>query len=94
MVIQSSQHIVSYIFTFFFIIFFTFSRIKEKYENELKDMERSERNARDLYNETRSKLAECEANKQNIQSTVKQLEIQLVHAQKVNLIDNNKRHRL
>lgn len=62
------------------------SRIKDKYESELRDLERSERNSRDLYNETRSKLAECEANKQNIQSTVKQLEIQLVHTQKVHSI--------
>lgn len=65
------------------IILLPISRIKDKYESELRDLERSERNARDLYNETRSKLAECEANKQNVQSTVKQLEIQLIHTQKV-----------
>ncbi len=58
-------------------------RLKEKYENDLQNLEQTERLTREKYNETRTKLAECEANKQNMQSTVKQLEMQLSHAQKV-----------
>lgn len=46
-------------------------------------MERGERQTREKYVESRSKLAECEANIQNLHATVKQLEIQLSHSQKV-----------
>lgn len=60
-----------------------FRRLKEKYENDLQTLEQTERLTREKYNETRTKLAESEANKQNMQSTVKQLELQLSHAQKV-----------
>lgn len=60
-----------------------FRRLKEKYEKDLQSLEQNERVSREKYNETRTKLAECEANKQNMQSTVKQLELQLSHTQKV-----------
>lgn len=60
-----------------------YRRLKDKYETDLQNLEQTERLTREKYNETRSKLAECEANKQNMQSTVKQLELQLTHAQKV-----------
>lgn len=59
-------------------------RLKDKYETDLQNLEQTERLTREKYNETRTKLAECEANKQNMQSTVKQLELQLTHSQKVN----------
>lgn len=60
-----------------------YRRFKEKYEKDLQNLEQNERVSREKYNETRTKLAECEANKQNMQSTVKQLELQLSHTQKV-----------
>lgn len=59
------------------------SRMKSQYESELREMERNERQARDKYTEARTKLAECDANAQNLQATVKQLEIQLTHSQRV-----------
>lgn len=59
------------------------SRLKSQYESELREMERNERQTRDKYTEARTKLAECEANAQNLQATVKQFEIQLTHAQRV-----------
>lgn len=46
-------------------------------------MERVERQARDKYTETRSKMVEYEGDIQNLNATVKQLEIQLNHSQKV-----------
>lgn len=60
-----------------------FSRLKSQYENELRELERAERVSRDKYTDCRSKLAESEANIQNLQATIKQLEIQLLHMQKV-----------
>lgn len=63
-----------------------YRRLKDKYETDLQNLEQTERLTREKYNETRSKLAECEANKQNMQSTVKQLELQLTHAQKVSTV--------
>lgn len=57
--------------------------MKSQYESELREMERNERQARDKYTEARTKLAECDANAQNLQATVKQLEIQLTHSQRV-----------
>lgn len=47
------------------------------------EIERNEQSAREKYIEVRSKLTESEANRQNIESTAKQLEIQLQHTQKV-----------
>lgn len=61
----------------------THSRIKSQYENELREMERVERQTRDKYTETRSKLAEYEGDIQNLNATMKQFEIQLNHSQKV-----------
>lgn len=49
-------------------------------------MERVERQTREKYTESRSKLAECEANIQNLHATVKQLEIQLNHSQRVSFV--------
>lgn len=46
-------------------------------------MERTERQTRDKYMETRSKLAQVEAEAKNLHATVNQLEIQLTHSQKV-----------
>lgn len=66
-----------------FKISLTYRRLKDKYENELQTLEQTERSTREKYNEARAKLAETEANKQNMQSTVKQLELQLSHTQKV-----------
>lgn len=49
------------------------------------EIERSEQNTREKYIEVRSKLTESETSRQNIESTAKQLEIQLQHTQKVNI---------
>lgn len=57
--------------------------MKEKYDSELKEVERVEKTTRERYNENRIKLGECEANIQNLQATVNQLEIQLNHSNKV-----------
>lgn len=46
-------------------------------------MERIERQSHDKYTESRSKIAEYEANIQNLHASVKQLEIQLSHSQRV-----------
>lgn len=62
------------------------SRLKGKYDAELRDMERIERQSHDKYTETRSKIAEYEANIQNLHASVKQLEIQLSHSQRVSSI--------
>lgn len=59
------------------------SRLKSQHETELRDMERTERQTRDKYMETRSKLAQIEAEAKNLHATVNQLEIQLTHSQKV-----------
>lgn len=66
-----------------FTFSFSFSRLKEKYEHEIQDLERSDEKSRELYTDVRTKLAESEANQQNLQSTLKQIEIQLNHSQKV-----------
>lgn len=57
--------------------------MKEKYDSELKEVEKVEKTTRERYNENRVKLGECEANIQNLQATVNQLEIQLNHSNKV-----------
>lgn len=63
--------------------FFFNSRLKSQYENELREMERAERQTREKFTETRSKLAEYEGDIQNLHATIKQLEIQLNHSHKV-----------
>lgn len=59
------------------------SRLKSQHENELREMEQNERKSRDRYAETRSKLAQVEAELKNLHATVNQMEIQLAHSQKV-----------
>lgn len=68
---------------FYTTSFLFFSRIKSQYDAELQDMERAERQSREKYTESRLKMAENEANIQNLHATVKQLEIQLSHSQRV-----------
>lgn len=46
-------------------------------------MERTERQTREKYIETRSKLTQVEGETKNLHTTVTQLEIQLNHSQKV-----------
>ncbi|XP_059608319.1 centrosomal protein of 131 kDa [Phlebotomus argentipes] len=58
-------------------------RIKEKYETELKELERSETSAREKYLETRHRLAEAEASIQNLQANLKQSDIELTHCRKM-----------
>lgn len=59
--------------------------MKEKYEQEIKELENSEKNIKEKYIDTRTRLAEVEANNQNLQATVKQLDLQLTHLNKVSL---------
>lgn len=55
----------------------------------MREMERVERQTRDKFTETRSKLAEYEGEMQNLNATTKQLEIQLNHSQKVMLLSTH-----
>lgn len=61
----------------------TKSRLKSQHEIEIREMERTERQTRDKYMESRSKLAQVEADTKNLHVTINQLEIQLTHSQKV-----------
>ncbi|XP_055372788.1 centrosomal protein of 131 kDa [Condylostylus longicornis] len=60
------------------------SRLKEKYDNDMKEAESVEKSLRDKYNETRSRLAESEAMAQNFQAEIKQLQMELEHSKKMN----------
>lgn len=60
------------------------SRVKEKYEREIKELEKQESETKEKYIESKGRLAECEANITNLQATVKQLDTQLTHFKKVN----------
>lgn len=71
------------IFFFFYLILYFCSRMKEKYEQEIKELENSEKNIKEKYIDTRTRLAEVEANNQNLQGTNKSMELQLLHLNKV-----------
>jgi 5-azacytidine-induced protein 1 len=57
--------------------------MKEKYENEIMLLESSEKTLKDKYMDTRTKLAESDANNQNLKAIVTQMELQLNHSTKV-----------
>lgn len=59
--------------------------MKEKYENEIMLLENSEKSLKDKYMDTRTKLAESEANNQNLKAIVTQMELQLNHSTKVSV---------
>lgn len=59
------------------------SRIKEKYEKDLQELERVEKSVREKYAETRNKLAESDAQARNFQAEIKQLQLELEHSKKV-----------
>lgn len=59
--------------------------MQSKFNSELKELEQSERNYREKYTETRSKLAESEASRENAQASAKQFEMQLQYTQRVNI---------
>lgn len=59
------------------------SRLRDKYEKEINVLESSENSLKEKYIETRTKLGESEASIQNMQATLKQLEIQLNHSKKM-----------
>lgn len=52
-------------------------------------MERNERQMREKYTETRSKLVQVEGEVKNLHATINQLEVQLNHSQKVSLFPIN-----
>lgn len=64
------------------------SRLKAQYDNELREMEHMQATNRDKCADMRTKLAESDGTIQNLQATVKQLELQLEHSKKVS---NSKR---
>lgn len=67
-----------------FNICFSFdSRMKEKYEHEIRELENSEKGLKDKYIEARTRLAESDANNQNLKAVVTQMELQLSHSTKV-----------
>ncbi|XP_075167994.1 centrosomal protein dilatory [Haematobia irritans] len=59
------------------------SRLREKYEKDLQELESVEKSMRDKYNGTRSKLAESDAQNRNFQAEIKQLQIELDHSKKM-----------
>lgn len=59
------------------------SRLKSQHDNEIRETERTERQTREKFMDTRSKLAQVEGDVKNLQATVNQLEMQLAHSQKV-----------
>jgi phage terminase Nu1 subunit (DNA packaging protein) len=57
--------------------------MKEKYEHEIRELENSEKGLKDKYIEARTRLAESEANNQNLKAMATQMELQLSHSTKV-----------
>lgn len=57
--------------------------MKEKYEHEIRELENSEKGLKDKYIDARTRLAESDANNQNLKAVVTQLELQLTHSTKV-----------
>lgn len=57
--------------------------MKEKYEHEIRELENSEKGLKDKYIEARTRLAESDANSQNLKAVVTQMELQLSHSTKV-----------
>lgn len=58
-------------------------RIREKFENELHELEKSEQEAKKKYLETKNKLLESEDNVVTLKATIKQLNIQMVESKEV-----------
>lgn len=67
--------------------------MKSQHESELREMERSERQTREKYVETRSKLAQVEGEVKNLHATINQLEMQLTHTQKVSCMRQREKMR-
>lgn len=61
--------------------------MKEKYENEILHLESSEKSLKDKYMDARTRLAESDANNQNLKAIVTQMELQLNHSTKVSRFD-------
>lgn len=60
-----------------------FSRLREKYDKDLQELEQVEKSVREKYAETRNKLAESDAQLRNFQAEIKQLQMELDHSKKV-----------
>lgn len=61
--------------------------MKEKYEHEIRELENSEKGLKDKYIDARTRLAESDANNQNLKAVVTQMELQLSHSTKVGHAD-------
>lgn len=59
--------------------------MKEKYEHEIRELENGEKSFKDKYIDARTRLAESDANNQNLKAMVTQFELQLSHSTKVNV---------
>lgn len=59
--------------------------MKEKYEHEIQELENGEKSFKDKYIDARTRLAESDANNQNLKAMVTQFELQLSHSTKVNV---------
>jgi len=57
--------------------------MKDKYEHEIRELENAEKGLKDKYIEARTRLAEGDANNQNLKAMVTQMELQLSHSTKV-----------
>lgn len=58
-------------------------RLKDKYQQEVQDLEVSEKEAKSKYGETKSKLLETEDVVITLNASIKQLELQLKESQEV-----------
>lgn len=62
---------------------YSFRRLKEKFDTELQDLERSEQEAKNKYLETKNKLLETEDLVLTLKATIKQLQSQLDDAKDI-----------
>lgn len=64
------------------------AKMREKHEEDLKELEAMEKALKDKFNETRGKLAESDAQVKNYGAEIKQLAIELEHSKKVGFLFN------
>ena len=61
-------------------------RIRDKYESEMSELERSERLVTEKYNQTKAKLAEFEGECERMKVTIKQKDKEITELKKVQCI--------
>ena len=65
------------------ITFLCFRRIRDKYESEMTELERSERLVTEKYNHTKAQLAEFEGECERMKVTIKQKDKEIIELKKV-----------